>query len=388
MDAKINYPDLNALLAKQCNINLSKSENFTRHFFNIIIEGLQKDGIVKINGLGTFKMIDVAGRSSVDVNTGEKIEIKEHRKLTFIPSDTLKDKVNQPFAMFEPFEVSDDYVDEEDNSEHQPEHQPELQLEQQLEQQPEHQPEQQPEHQSEQQETPPQIVEDTHDESPSIPQEPALETPRQESSAHDTKSTETCASGEPAFPNEQPVTESFQSTVTSPAEKKNNTAKYITYTLLSIIIVTAGVYFGFFFAKDAETSLHEAKPRVASQESRQQLPPVVKDEPTDTIKQKAITPQGAEPSSDKEEPFVMLDELIATHLSSITLGDTLLYVANGNSVLHRVGADETLTKISLKYYGDKRLWPYIVHHNKMSNYNQLEIGMQLAIPRLIPREKN
>ena len=44
MDAKINYPDLNALLAKQCNINLSKSENFTRHFFNIIIEGLQKDG--------------------------------------------------------------------------------------------------------------------------------------------------------------------------------------------------------------------------------------------------------------------------------------------------------------------------------------------------------
>ena len=368
MDAKINYPDLNALLAKQCNINLSKSENFTRHFFNIIIEGLQKDGIVKINGLGTFKMIDVAGRSSVDVNTGEKIEIKEHRKLTFIPADTLKDKVNQPFAMFEPFEVSDDYVDEEDNSE----------------QQPEHQPEQQPE----QQETLPQIVEDTHDESPSIPQETALETPRQESSAHDTKSTETCASEEPAFSNEQPATESFQSTVTSPAEKKNNTAKYITYTLLSIIIVTAGVYFGFFFAKDAETSLHVAKPRVASQENRQQLPPVVKDEPTDTITQTAITPQGAEPSSDKEEPFVMLDELIATHLSSITLGDTLLYVANGNSALHRVGADETLTKISLKYYGDKRLWPYIVHHNKMSNHNQLEIGMQLAIPRLIPREKN
>ncbi len=379
MDAKINYPDLNALLAKQCNINLSKSENFTRHFFNIIIKGLQKDGIVKINGLGTFKMIDVAGRSSVDVNTGEKIEIKEHRKLTFIPADTLKDKVNQPFAMFEPFEVSDDYVDEEDNSEHQPE--------QQLEQQPEQQLEHQPEHQPEQQEMSPQIVDETHDESPSIPQETALETPRQESSAHDTKSTETCVSGEPAFSNEQPVTESFQSTVTSPAEKKNNTAKYITYTLLSIIIVTAGVYFGFFFAKDAETSSQETKPRVASQENRQQLPPVVKDEPTDTITQTAITPQGAEPSSDKEEPFVMLDELIATHLSSITLGDTLLYVANGNSALHRVGADETLTKISLKYYGDKRLWPYIVHHNKMSNHNQLEIGMQLAIPRLIPREK-
>ena len=116
MDAKLNHSDFSALLSKQLDISASKAEQFTKAFFDILIEGLESDGIVKINGLGTFKMIDVASRGSVNVNTGEKIEIKGHRKLTFIPADTLKDKINQPFAMFEPVEVDDDYVDDSDET--------------------------------------------------------------------------------------------------------------------------------------------------------------------------------------------------------------------------------------------------------------------------------
>lgn len=112
MDAKLNIPDISLLLAKQCNISAAKAEAFSKLFFDIIIEGLDKDGLVKINGLGTFKIIDVASRGSVNINTGEKIEIKGHRKITFIPAETLKDKVNEAFAMFEPVEVTDDYTDD------------------------------------------------------------------------------------------------------------------------------------------------------------------------------------------------------------------------------------------------------------------------------------
>ena len=54
----------------------------------------------------------MASRGSVNVNTGEKIEIKGHKKLTFTPADTLKESVNQPFAMFEPVEVDDTYQPE------------------------------------------------------------------------------------------------------------------------------------------------------------------------------------------------------------------------------------------------------------------------------------
>ena len=109
MDAKLNQSDLISLLAKGSNISVAKAELFTKSFFDLIIEGLEQDGIVKINGLGTFKVMDVASRGSVNVNTGEKIEIKGHKKLTFIPADTLKDDVNQPFAMFEPVEVDETY---------------------------------------------------------------------------------------------------------------------------------------------------------------------------------------------------------------------------------------------------------------------------------------
>ena len=112
MDAKLNHSDLSALLAKQAEISGAKAEVFTKAFFDIILEGLEQDGMVKINGLGTFKVTDVASRSSVDVNTGEKIEIKGHKKLTFLPADSLKEKVNQPFAMFEPVEIDESYVDD------------------------------------------------------------------------------------------------------------------------------------------------------------------------------------------------------------------------------------------------------------------------------------
>ena len=117
MDAKLNHSDLSALLAKEANISGAKAEQFTKAMFDLIIEGLEKDGIVKINGLGTFKVTEVASRSSVNVNTGEKFEIKGHRKLTFTPADALRENVNQPFAMFEPVEVDDSYTDNDEDVE-------------------------------------------------------------------------------------------------------------------------------------------------------------------------------------------------------------------------------------------------------------------------------
>ena len=114
MSDKLNHSDLSALLAKEAGISLAKSEAFTKALFDLIIEGLEKDGLVKINGLGTFKVTEVADRYSVNVNTGEKFEIKGHKKLTFVPADALKDSVNKPFAMFAPVEVDESYQDDAD----------------------------------------------------------------------------------------------------------------------------------------------------------------------------------------------------------------------------------------------------------------------------------
>lgn len=82
-------------------INPDSRENieaFTKTFFNAIINGLHKDRFVKVKGLGTFKLIDVSSRESVDVNTGQRIEISGHSKITFTPDQSIKDAVNKPFA--------------------------------------------------------------------------------------------------------------------------------------------------------------------------------------------------------------------------------------------------------------------------------------------------
>ena len=115
MSEKLNHSDLSAMLAKEAGLSVAKADTFTKALFDIVIEGLEQDGIVKINGLGTFKTTDVADRSSVNVNTGEKFEIKGHKKLTFVPAESLKECVNRPFAMFEPVEIDEDYQDENDN---------------------------------------------------------------------------------------------------------------------------------------------------------------------------------------------------------------------------------------------------------------------------------
>ena len=82
--------------------------------------------------------------------------------------------------------------------------------------------------------------------------------------------------------------------------------------------------------------------------------------------------------------FELVEELANKRVGAVTVGDTLLYRANGSIEKHIVAENETLTRIALKYYGDKRLWPYIVQYNRLSDPNGLNKGMELEIPRLEP----
>ena len=101
MDARYNLQDLSGLLAKRLHIAYSESEDFVRGFFDVISRYLIQEKIVKVKGLGTFKLIDVLDRESIDVNTGERIVIGGHVKVTFTPDTTLRDQVNKPFIDFE-----------------------------------------------------------------------------------------------------------------------------------------------------------------------------------------------------------------------------------------------------------------------------------------------
>lgn len=93
--------DLAAILADSYGMDAKTSQTFVKTVFEIVEEFIAKDKLVKIKGFGTFKLINVSDRESVNVNTGERIVIAGHSKLTFTPDSALKDAVNRPFADFE-----------------------------------------------------------------------------------------------------------------------------------------------------------------------------------------------------------------------------------------------------------------------------------------------
>jgi hypothetical protein len=128
--------------------------------------------------------------------------------------------------------------------------------------------------------------------------------------------------------------------------------------------------------------MQEEMPSVA-----ENVEPVIAEEVSneaEKVKAPAQTVIEQEPADEYE--FVLLDELAAKNLKYITPADTLLYVADGDLAVHKVAQDETLTRIAREYYGDKKLWPYIVKYNNMTDPNGLCRGMEIAIPRLKPRK--
>lgn len=105
--SKISLSDLAQRLAEKSGISLQDAELFIRKMFDVANEGLQSDKLVKMKWLGTFKVMAVKDRESVDVNTGERILIEGRDKISFTPDNILKEIVNKPFAQFETVVVND-----------------------------------------------------------------------------------------------------------------------------------------------------------------------------------------------------------------------------------------------------------------------------------------
>ena len=390
MDAKLNQSDLISLLAKESNISVARAELFTKNFFDLIVEGLEQDGIVKINGLGTFKVTDVASRGSVNVNTGEKIEIKGHRKLVFTPADVLKDTVNQPFAMFEPVEVDDTYQPDSTNV---------------------------PEVDDLAEPVEPASIADEVVETSTVGSAEITESKEESEESAGVETTQPDADEEPvaeAEPEPVVVQERPAEPVVvrvpkkaqpeqkpAPAKKKNKWlytfSVFLGVMIGSLIVRSLGRnHTGDDEGNTMVTNSVAAIDRVANDS------PVVNEiatvsvaptETTDSATQAAKVGlpvnaglQAVEEVADEIYVFELVDELASLNLKDITVADTLLYVADGEICQHTVAPDETLTKIAKHYFFDKKLWPYIVKYNNMDKPDELCSGMKIAIPLLKPRK--
>ena len=443
MSDKLNHSDLSALLAKETGISVAKSEAFTKALFDLIIEGLEKDGLVKINGLGTFKVTEVADRYSVNVNTGEKFEIKGHKKLTFVPADALKDSVNKPFAMFAPVEVDESYQDDVDVQEGD-----DVAVEQEAVESvaesaeetavaPVEEPATEPA-----EETAVAPVEDPATE----PAEETAVTPVEEPATEPAEETVVAPVEEPVeetavAPVEEPATEPVEETAVAPVEepateskketpdagnkkkvpeesphrKRNGSKAVIT---IAAMLALGFVYYWFIGKNEEEESVKRKNKIVLDDRKKDKdgivvgnmlitegssdtdisvLPPA-----NDTIVPEEIEPATVEipaekdpkfkelatvpvPAQQKQVGFKLVDELSVRKDKDIKIEDTTLYNITGEIAVHKVAEGENLAKISNKYYNSRKLWPYIAKHNSMSDPGDIVVGMELSIPELQPK---
>lgn len=105
--SRTGIKELASSLTDKHGLNKTDAERFVTAIFEVINDGLKQDKLVKVKGLGSFKIVGIAARKSVDVNTGEPIVIEGRDKISFTPDAALRDEVNKPFSQFETVAVND-----------------------------------------------------------------------------------------------------------------------------------------------------------------------------------------------------------------------------------------------------------------------------------------
>lgn len=426
-------------LAAKSDIANSAADDFLRLFIETIEKGLKEDGIVKIKGLGTFKLTVMGERSSVDVNTGERILIKGHTKVAFTPDSTMKELINRPFAHFEPTELNDgfptdenpmesedeteetEYVEEaetveavKDVAETVEEISQEVKTEEIVE---EVMPVESPT--DEHTET---VAQESIEESSEQSIEDSVVEVTQESEVHTDDAeqlpqAENVAGDEPVEIEE--TSTSLHVEVQSQPQAKGKKRRGCGCVLFMLLLLcSAGALYYWYTSKNlsyqddmeehndivVNPNLQEAlgaewgnevlKENITIDSVETQSAPVatiVSEVNDDTVREEsdAIVPADTIPVKEtnpivKSRPSVLPipESLSAKYISDITIADTTDYVIVGTLKTHKLKNGETLIMLALKYYGDKRLWPYIVKYNRIADSNKVSIGMTVNIPEL------
>ena len=417
---KISIQDLGGVLVERHKLSKKDASGFVSAMFDIIQQELEKDKIVKVKGLGTFKIIDVDDRESVNVNTGERVLIEGHGKITFTPDALMKELVNKPFSQFETV-VLNDGVDFENTTESEvPE--PELLDSEKAE----------------------------HDDEPStLPlvdfgdsiEEPAIEEPVKEEPIIETPVVEEIPVAEESVEDEpivdepvadesvakvdiqqeqpveepvndfvgtlvdEPTSESVEEPVDESVDVEDNTEmddvetddeeagqwKWLMWVLACACCLAFGYLLGNYFPF---SSVQESKPVIVEQKKEQPVKP----EQKDTVLPAKTTPTAPAtdaPATDVPAATATSATLPVTATSTdlhdqyaakdvrVRLG---AYRIVGTDKVVKVREGETLAKISRRYFGPD-MECYVEVYNDLTSSSELNVGQEIKIPKLEHKKK-
>lgn len=374
MENKIFLTDLAEGLARRKSVSKKDAESFVRMVFDTIQEQLLAGESVKIKGLGTFKVITVGSRESVNVSTGERFTIDSHGKISFTPDKTLSDHVNRPFVDFETVVLNDETkttdmerIDEPVEDVEEPTN---------VADEPVAVPEEVAEPVSEE---PAAIVEE-----PAVIEEPAavVEEPAvvEKPAAFAEMPVEEAQPVEVEQPVEEPQPDESKANEAQKQPDEPKKSKWWLYLLLLVILlVLAWAIFG------RNLTCAHYQDTVPATPATEQVEEPAAQEPA------AQEPAAAQESAAAEEPAAVEEpapvknpEELAAEYPQIENGE---YWIVGVKTVHVMQAGEDLSILAEKYYQDKRLISYIYRLNHYTNWkaDHMLVGDKVKIPELVKK---
>ena len=431
MSDKITIQDIIELLAEKHGMNKKDAEAFVKGIFDLIEEALASEKYVKVKGLGTFKLTEVESRESVNVNTGERFQIQGHNKISFTPDTTMKDLINKPFAHFETVilnentQLEDTKIemegedDKEENTEEIISSTPEILKEDDtntITNTPTYEADIKPitnisdppkiiaadeiiETVEEQQsikedhltEKASKVAENTSEERPATIAEAAIKAVREEKTISET------IEGRTSKPQSMTASESPLAVPEGLLQKEQKKNLWGIIIVIILVLCIAGGIYWFMQSSSSKQPIRQSIPAATS---------TVKETPNDSVtlqqqdtvsgsnlqtrepiqSQPAEIPLQKQPTKPKS-PSVQ--SAANQEIAKVTLADTVEYDIVGTKVNYTLQEGESLIKLALKFYGTKKLWPYIVRHNKnvIKDADRVPIGTTLRIPELAPKKQ-
>lgn len=323
MDEKLLMQDIINLFCEKQGIDKKDADALVRSMFELIEEGLEKDKYVKVKGLGTFKLTEVESRESIHVNTGERIEIQGHTKVSFTPDTSLKELINKPFSHFEPVVLNEGVVLENTESD--------------------------------------EDVKETV--APETVQEAVVETV---SEVEEIKEKETVEE-------EKAIEETVEVRTEEPVVVKKEKSSYLLQGIIVALVLV--ILFGFywlFMRKDTSAEVIQTTP----------------------VQEEVIAPQPEEEEKVEEDTLEIVQyiELSPEELRNervASYADTLDYLIIGTKEEYTLQKGETIIRASVKFFGTKKYWPYIVKHNidVLPDPDNIPAGVRIKIPKLVEKNK-
>lgn len=336
-EEELTLQDLIDLLVKRHDMERADADAFVKFFFSLIEEGLAADRYVKIKGLGTFKLIDT--------------------RITFSPDSTMKDLVNKPFSHFETVVLNDkthfDDIPENESP----------------------------------------ISDAETDESVKDASDSTLENDSDESMSSEEVESVLEEVSDQSVEEENPVStkakeeQSFVQSESEAVERRSVSSTSIPWCMVASILLVGVIAGGFMVWSMFRTA---STVKMSSVEPKEPIAVIEHDSvasDTLTVDSAMVSNEVAvasERRQDSAKVVAINPEREEEPKGGLSLSDAVTYAIVGTRATHQLQYGETLVKLARKYYGNKKLWPYIARYNKeaLADVDNIPVGTTIRIPEL------